>query len=81
VVLLAEVDSGDAAVALERLRVRLAASVGSDRCPVTGSIGAVTFATVPEDLENMVQADDFRMYAAKAAGKDRLSLETVGLRG
>jgi diguanylate cyclase (GGDEF)-like protein len=80
-VLLAEVDARDAEVALERLRIRLAESVASDRCPVTGSIGAVTFTTVPDDLEDMIRAADFRMYVAKAAGKNRLSLETVASRG
>ncbi len=62
-------------MALERLR--LAESFARESCPVTASIGGVTFTSVPEDLDAMVSAADSRMYVAKAAGKNRLALETV----
>jgi diguanylate cyclase (GGDEF)-like protein len=80
-VLLPEVDPRDAAVTLERLLLRLSEAAASDTCRVTGSIGAITFTTVPEDLEDMVRAVDSRMYVAKAEGKNRLHLETAGRGG
>jgi diguanylate cyclase (GGDEF)-like protein len=72
--LLPELDHGEAGAALERLRSRLADSFDWGRCPVTVSIGAVTFNTVPEHLEDMVKAADSLMYSAKTEGKNRLRL-------
>ena len=80
-ILLPEADPREASVALERLRARLAETAGAHGCSVTGSIGAVTFLKVPENLEAMVSAADSRMYVAKAAGKNRLHLEVVGADG
>jgi diguanylate cyclase (GGDEF)-like protein len=76
-VLLPEAGQADAALALERLRVRVSEAMASEACTVTCSIGAVTFLTIPEDLEAMVRAVDAGMYVAKANGKNRLHLETV----
>jgi diguanylate cyclase (GGDEF)-like protein len=78
VVLLPEVGAQDAAVALERLRKTLSETVVSGGAPVTSSIGAVTFTTMPDTLDDMVRAADASMYAAKAAGKNRLRLEVAG---
>jgi diguanylate cyclase (GGDEF)-like protein len=76
-ILLPEVDSGEATVALERLRARLAATAASGARPVTCSIGAVTFLPAPEDVKTMVRAADSRMYAAKSAGKNQLRVEVA----
>jgi diguanylate cyclase (GGDEF)-like protein len=76
-ILLPEVDSGEATIALERLRARLATTVASGAGPVTSSIGAVTFLPAPGDVGPMVQAADSRMYAAKAAGKNQLRVEVA----
>jgi diguanylate cyclase (GGDEF)-like protein len=78
VVLLPEVDQDEASAALERIRLQLSATAASDAYPVTASIGAVTFMSVPESLQQMISAADSRMYAAKAAGKNRLRLEIAG---
>lgn len=78
VLLLAEVEAREAASALERLRSQLSDTMTLHAWPVTGSIGAVTFIIIPEDLEAMVSAADAQMYAAKGEGKNRLQLEIVG---
>ncbi len=77
-VMLPEVDQREASVALERLRSMLSDTLVYEGCSVTGSIGAVTFIDVPEDLEGVVRAADSQMYAAKNAGKNRLRLEVAG---
>jgi diguanylate cyclase (GGDEF)-like protein len=71
-VLLADADSRDAATVLERLRAVL-----SEGGTTTGTIGAVTFVTPPESLQEMVSAADAQMYAAKAEGKNRLRLDVA----
>ena len=71
-VLLADADSREAGVVLERLRALL-----PERVAVTGSIGAVTFVTPPASLQEMVSAADAQMYAAKAEGKNRLCLDAA----
>jgi GGDEF domain-containing protein len=62
---------------LERLRALLESSLASGEVPVTGSIGAVTFMPAAADLEQMVHEADGVMYAAKAAGGNRVHLATV----
>lgn len=78
VILLPDVGAAEAAATLERLRSLLADTVLSPPGIVTSSIGAVTFMTVPEDVEDMVRQADARMYAAKATGKNRVHLEIAG---
>lgn len=75
--LLAEVGPDGAAATLERLRAVLADALRSSRCPVTVSIGAVTFVTMPDTVEDMVRDTDSAMYLAKAQGKNRVHLEVV----
>lgn len=79
-ILLPEVGQREAAATLERLRSLLADAVASSAGPVSASIGGVTFITVPEDVEEMVQKADSRMYSAKAAGKNRVHLDVAGHR-
>ncbi len=77
-VLLPDADARGARVALERLRLELAESAAAHACSVTASIGAVTFLTVPDSLDEMISAADTRMYVAKTGGKNRVHLEEVG---
>ncbi len=73
-ILLSDADSREAQVALERVRFLLSEDTATNRPPVTATIGAVTFVTVPENLETMLSRADATMYAAKAEGKNRLRL-------
>jgi diguanylate cyclase (GGDEF)-like protein len=79
VVLFPEISPADAAIALERLRSSLATVLGSGPIAVSSSAGAVTFLTVPDSIEEMLHAADSRMYAAKAAGKNRAIHDVVGM--
>ncbi len=80
VLLLPEVGAQEAALALERLQRLLSEMVVVGKEAVTASIGGITFLSPPADLTEMVRAADSSMYAAKAAGKNRLHLEVVGIR-
>ena len=56
----------------ERLRLALAERLGREGYAVTASIGALRFASPPASAEAALAAADGLMYAAKAAGKDRV---------
>lgn len=71
VVLFPEIGPGDAVIALSRLRSSLASILGTGPISVTSSAGGVTFLVVPDRIDEMVREADARMYAAKAAGKNR----------
>ena len=77
-VLLPDLGAAEARVALDRLRVAVDEVTFELVHAVTVSIGAVTFLTIPEDVEAMVQMADSTMYAAKGAGKNRVHLEVEG---
>jgi len=77
VLLLPETGSSEARVALDRLRIRLTQAIAASPHPVTTTIGAVVFTTLPDSVAAMVRIADARMYAAKAAGKDRVVLEVA----
>jgi diguanylate cyclase (GGDEF)-like protein len=76
-ILLPETGSREAKVTLERLRKVFAEAVSSAQPAVTCSIGAVTFESIPDDLETMLRLADARMYLAKAAGRNRLHLDWI----
>jgi diguanylate cyclase (GGDEF)-like protein len=77
-ILLPETSRDEARLPLDRLRARLAEIFGTESDAVTASIGAVAFTAAPQSVEEMVRLADERMYAAKAAGKDRLQLDVAG---
>lgn len=77
-ILLPDVGPHEAQATLERLRSLLADTVASNAVPVSVSIGGLTFITVPENVEEMVQKADSRMYAAKTTGKNRVHFEVIG---
>lgn len=78
VVLLPETGPEGAQVVLERLRSVVAETFGESPCPVTASVGAVSFTAPPRDVEELVRLADAAMYAAKSAGKNRVGLHVVG---
>ena len=77
VVLLPETGPPEARLVFDRLRGLIAQTLAETPYPVTASIGGVVFLTVPDTVEAMVHVADERMYAAKAAGKNRIQLDVV----
>jgi diguanylate cyclase (GGDEF)-like protein len=77
VLLLPETGPVEARLVFDRLRAAIAQTLAETRYAVTASIGGVVFPAVPETVEAMVRVADERMYAAKAAGKNRIQLDVV----
>ncbi len=69
-------DAAEAALVKVRSRVREAAT--DNGRPVTMSVGSVSFASPPGEVEVLVHAADRAMYAAKALGKDALRCVSYG---
>jgi diguanylate cyclase (GGDEF)-like protein len=76
-VLLPETNAAAAAVALEHIRETLQAVTDDYGPDVTASFGAVTFASAPRSVEEMLQLADVAMYQAKNAGRDRIESMTI----
>ena len=79
--LLPETDREAALVLLERLRKRAESALRSQVAPVTMSIGAVTYAEAPGDVEALLSSADAAMYEAKRGGKNRIHINVVGTAG
>ena len=77
VLLLPETGAEEARHAFDRLSGVIAQTLRASPYPVTASIGGVVFPTVPDSVEAMVRVADERMYAAKAAGKNRIQLDVA----
>jgi diguanylate cyclase (GGDEF)-like protein len=77
-VLLPETGPDGARTTLNRLHSRLADALSGYPCPVTASVGAVSFLTPTGDFEDFIRRADTLMYAVKSAGKNRVSVEVVG---
>jgi diguanylate cyclase (GGDEF)-like protein len=75
--LLPETGHAEAKIALDRLRHRIQETLTGAPHTVTASIGGVVFPAVPDSFGRMVRAADRRMYAAKAAGRDRIVLDVA----
>ena len=62
---------------LKKLLQKLDRRMQQNRWPVTFSMGAVTFLTPPESLQEMIKRADEAMYSAKARGKNRLEQKVI----
>jgi diguanylate cyclase (GGDEF)-like protein len=62
---------------LKKMRDRLLEAMGQNEWRVTFSIGAVSFDTPPDSVDELVRQADSRMYAVKAAGKNSIRHERV----
>jgi diguanylate cyclase (GGDEF)-like protein len=71
-ILLPETSQEAALPILQRMQAELRRMMARDGRPVTFSLGAVTFRTPPEAVDEMIRIADQEMYQAKGAGKDRL---------
>ncbi len=70
--------SADAArFSLERVRDLLLAAMDRNGWPVTVSMGAVSYVSVPQTLKEAIQLADSLMYQAKKQGKNRVCIEAV----
>lgn len=69
-------DAAEAALAKLRSRLREAASEGGHL--LTASVGSVSFAEPPAEVEVLVHEADKAMYAAKAGGRDALRCVVYG---
>jgi len=78
VILMPETDARAAVSLAERLCAVCSRAAGSDAAPVTCSVGVVTFACAPTDVEELLANADALMYEAKAAGGDSVRHARVG---
>lgn len=82
VVLLPETDTEGAVEVAERIRDRIAAErvrmpASSETIRVTASLGVATIPASARDAQELIAAADQALYAAKAAGKDRVASATT----
>ena len=63
----------DGATVAERIRLQVKARMDLGGWPVTASVGVVSFCTPPDDVAEALAAADELMYAAKLAGKNRIT--------
>jgi diguanylate cyclase (GGDEF)-like protein len=78
VVLFPETGRDAAEAALAKLRSRVREAARGDGQAVTMSVGSVSFAEPPTDVERLVHEADKAMYAAKTGGKDALLCTSYG---
>lgn len=72
VLLLPETGYEPSGVLLEKIREQLLQTMKKNHWQVTFSIGAVTHATAPADVDAVVSQADMLMYQVKHSGKNRL---------
>jgi diguanylate cyclase (GGDEF)-like protein len=68
--LLPETGPKEAEFVARKIQASLFEAMRDDDCPVTASIGAVTFLKPPESVDQMVHEADHLMYAVKTNGKN-----------
>jgi diguanylate cyclase (GGDEF)-like protein len=78
VILFPETGRDAAEAALAKVRSRVQELGYPDGARVTASIGSVSFATPPSDVERLVHEADTAMYAVKAGGKNALRCVSYG---
>ena len=75
-VLMPQTGMTGAAVVLERVQSALRSTVHGRQCPVTFSIGCISYEVAPESFDAALREADALMYSAKKGGKDRLFHES-----
>jgi diguanylate cyclase (GGDEF)-like protein len=76
-ILFPETASDVATIMLNKLQGLLFATMAANSWPVTFSIGAITYKSLPSSADAMLREVDKRMYAVKQDGKNRISHSTV----
>jgi diguanylate cyclase (GGDEF)-like protein len=69
-VLMPETGAEAAEVVVRRVRRRLLEAARAEGCPVTFSVGVVTWDTPPDSVDELLRAADEQMYTAKRLGKN-----------
>lgn len=77
VILLPETDLDAAQAVLGRVQQCLCDSMEQRQWPVTCSIGAVTYYSPPESIDQMLQAADQIMYSVKQTTKNKLAIVVI----
>jgi diguanylate cyclase (GGDEF)-like protein len=82
-VLMPEGGFDSAELFLRKIQDRLLEAMNEHEWSVTFSIGAVTFQTVPDSVDELLRQADTMMYAVKRSGKNKVRHECagVGVRG
>ncbi|MCC7196070.1 MAG: GGDEF domain-containing protein [Gemmatimonadaceae bacterium] len=75
VVLLPETDSDAAQRVVAKLYAVLHAATRDHACPVTASMGVVTFRTPPESPDELLRVADAAMYGVKRTDKNRIAYQ------
>jgi diguanylate cyclase (GGDEF)-like protein len=71
-------DPNGARHTLEKLKVILTEKMSEAKLPVTFSLGTITFLSVPESTDEMLNKADQLMYAVKTRGKNDIAYQTIG---
>jgi len=77
VILLAETGPESVALIARKLRDKLLQLMQNKNWPATFSIGAVTFESPPDSVEQLIIAADGQMYNAKMNGKNRIHYKVM----
>ncbi len=77
VILLPETDLDAALAVLGRVQQRLQETMEQQQWPVTCSIGAVTYHSPPEGIDQMLQASDQIMYNVKQTTKNKIAIAVM----
>jgi diguanylate cyclase (GGDEF)-like protein len=79
-VLFPETDNGPAHVVVNKLLRGLKAAARESACPVTFSIGVMTFKNAPASLNEVIKLADDIMYSVKSSGKNNVRFETWSIK-
>ena len=77
VILLAQTGAESVALVARKLKEKLFNLMQKNNWPVTFSIGAVTFESPPDSVEQLIIAADRQMYKAKKNGKNRIHYKVI----
>jgi GGDEF domain-containing protein len=77
IVLMPETDQEGARVVVARIRKMLEETLKESHWPSTLSVGLVTFAGMPETIDELIRTADDLMYRAKKSGKDSVAEQIV----
>ena len=76
-ILLAETAAESATQVVDKLKKKLLELVRDNGWPVTFSIGVATFTSLPNSIDEMIDAADAQLYLAKQNGKNRTRYKVV----